>query len=611
MSERSFVGWRPRHGALLAAWVSLWAACSTPDHLHAMQRDAATSSPSDPADPVPAMSGTGGSAIDRTRGAGGPDDSASLGVAADASSTPDGDSISSRDAAVKADASVPASVGAARVPGGAPPPAIAAGAVAPAELSAHALTYAQSPADNPVKGFAPYFFSKTDYANGYSHSMEWGYFPLNALMTGPNTFDWEPLDQMLDEVASRGNSSVFRPFIEYPGRPSGLPSYLSGSVAIRQNTVWGTASPDYDDPRLVSAMKTFIAALGARYDGDPRVAYIHMGLIGLWGEWHTWPFDADTSDGYPNLMPTAATQAAIINAYDAAFDRTEVEVRYATLGNDAPATANVGLHDDSWCYREARGGVGPLSMTLPQSMGGWNDAFVQLAINAGAENLWVTSSIGGEVRPEIQGSLLTGGGQVDPVIDCIEVTHATWMINQQGITGYGKNDPAAAAAVARMGYELYVKSAHLGAANGGTMRVGVTIENRGVARFPYPWRVEVGLRNAAGAVVASSTADWDLRAIQPIQIRAFSDWKVPGAPKYLPFGQPLYLETSLSTTGLPAGAYQVVVHVVNPLSAVTEQEVRARKHIETWMPFSAPKSLRFANAEQGTDGWLVLGTETR
>ena len=29
----------------------------------------------------------------------------------------------------------------------------------------------------------------------------------------------------------------------------------------------------------------------ARYDGDPRIGFVQLGLLGFWGEWHTYPYD--------------------------------------------------------------------------------------------------------------------------------------------------------------------------------------------------------------------------------------------------------------------------------------------------------------------------------
>src|SRR6185312_6261860 len=158
-----------------------------------------------------------------------------------------------------------------------------------------------------------------------------------------------------------------------------VPHCFDGHVTYRNNTFWGTVSPDYDSPYLLSAVTNFIAAFGARYDGDPRIGFINLGLVGLWGEWHTWPFDTDTADGYPNLMPTDAHAAQIVTAFDNAFGKTKLEIRYP----------------DSFCYKEGS----PLAgVTLPQSLGGADYAQLQRALNMGVENKWITDSMGGEVR---------------------------------------------------------------------------------------------------------------------------------------------------------------------------------------------------------------------
>jgi hypothetical protein len=42
--------------------------------------------------------------------------------------------------------------------------------------------------------------------------------------------------------------------------------------------------PDYDDPIFLEKLDHFLAAVAARYDGDPNVAFIDIGSIGIWGE---------------------------------------------------------------------------------------------------------------------------------------------------------------------------------------------------------------------------------------------------------------------------------------------------------------------------------------
>ena len=49
----------------------------------------------------------------------------------------------------------------------------------------------------------------------------------------------------------------------------------------------GGVSPDYSEPMLLRALEQFVTALGARYDGDSRIAFITLGLLGFWGEFHS------------------------------------------------------------------------------------------------------------------------------------------------------------------------------------------------------------------------------------------------------------------------------------------------------------------------------------
>lgn len=470
-------------------------------------------------------------------------------------------------------------------------------------LQAHPLASAPGALDNPLKGFANYYFAGSDENSGYPHSLQWSYFGLSEVMTDPNncdSFDWSVLDNALDEIASYGNQAAIRFYIEYPGGTgthpgNAIPPCFDGHVTNRTNAYWGTTSPDYDSPYLLDALGKFIAAYGARYDGDPRIGFINLGLVGLWGEWHTWPYDTDTTaDSYPNYMPTDAHAAQIIQDYDNAFQKTKLEVRYPTSGGGAANNLDIGYHDDSFCYRE---GSPPAGVTLPQSLGGADYAQLQLALNEGVENKWITDSMGGEVRPEIQSSAFSswpgGSGQVDNMKACIELEHTTWKINQ-GSTGYSPTDPNVGAAVRLMGYDLGVTDAYYKNTASGTTNIGVRMTNDGVAPFYYPWTVTLGLKNSGGSVVKTWDTPWDLRTVMPQKIRAFPDWGVGSDPTYLDYGYPQYFQTAVDLSAVSTGDYQLVMRVKNPLEAVSANA----------------KKLRFANATQNSDGWLGLGAMT-
>ena len=91
--------------------------------------------------------------------------------------------------------------------------------------------YAPAPADNPLKGFVPY----AGQGRGFPHSLEFGYLSLASMMTGPTSFNWAPMERLLDGIAARGCQGVFRIYMEYPGKPGGVPEYLvAAGVKMRR-----------------------------------------------------------------------------------------------------------------------------------------------------------------------------------------------------------------------------------------------------------------------------------------------------------------------------------------------------------------------------------------
>jgi hypothetical protein len=74
-------------------------------------------------------------------------------------------------------------------------------------------------------------------------------------------------------------------------------------------------TPDYEDPRLRAALTNFIHALGRRYDGDPRLGFLGLGLLGTWGEWHNHP--------HTEWFASKTVQREVMDAYEAAFRNDE------------------------------------------------------------------------------------------------------------------------------------------------------------------------------------------------------------------------------------------------------------------------------------------------
>ena len=425
------------------------------------------------------------------------------------------------------------------------------------------LEYAPVRAANPLKGFMP--FSGEYGADALPHSMEFFYIALKELMDGPESFTWQKLEAKLDAIAKRGHHAVFRVYLDYPRRASGVPDFLRHGP----DRLPGTAddlkmrsydehenngislSPDYSDPALRAALTRFIAALGTRYDGDARVGFIQLGLLGFWGEWHTYPHE--------EWFPPLDFQKEILGAYDKAFSRTRLLTRVPK--SDAYRGYAIGYHDDSFAY---------ITLAPPE----WH--FSGRLAAFGETERWREQPIGGEIRPENQPGMWEDPSSVPEGQDyerCVAEIHPSWMLAQGAFKG--KASPAArerAEQQSRMlGYEFHVSDATVDASTTKhPVRISTRIRNTGVAPFYYEWPLEIAVLDADNRIVQTERPRWSLTGL------------LPGEPERLWLHE-------IPAASLAAGKYTLLLRAVNPLDG--------------GLP------LRFANTSQDAalPGWLTLG----
>ncbi len=428
------------------------------------------------------------------------------------------------------------------------------------------LEPADSPVNNPLKGLVPYAGKS---AERFPHSLEFDYLPLAKLLTGPEQYNWQPLDDKLVAISGRSCQAVFRIWLEFPGQPSGLPDYLAkAGVKVtewkdeKEKTPQKNFTPDYEDERLVAALEEFIAALGQRYDSDARMGFLTAGLLGLWGEWHTYP--------RTELFASKRIQERILAAYERAFHRVPVLLRYPAATEDHRLAANAhrpfgyhddsfawgtldtGRKDDSWFYLAALKAAGPLAMER-----------------------WKTHPIGGEIRPEVWGQIFDEKPvhpKAQDFATCVRETHASWVMDSGMFRD--KTDPGrvarAATHVRRMGYDFRVLTADL--TRRGEHGAAVILEtvNQGVAPFYQDWQMELAAIAVDGTVLETWPVKWTLRGLQPGET-------------------PTRWETQLERAASIGRICTLGLRVVNPMAG--------------------GKRLRFANAAEDQDakGWLSLG----
>jgi Malectin domain len=294
---------------------------------------------------------------------------------------------------------------------------------------------------NPLKGL----LTSPQWTNGNFHqysipsTLEFHYIGMDNIMTGNNTFSWTFLDNTLVGAASRKNHVIWRVYVDYPGSPLALPQFLVNANVTLVPRSDGGVSPQYDDPTLLLAFRQLITAIGARYDGHKSIAYIQLGLLGKWGEWHTYPESG---------LISGPTFALVVQWYKDAFLKTKLQIRGIT---ETSIQSGIGLHDDSFA-----------ETTLGDEWWQWW-FFWPKVVGAGRTDFWKTRVMGGETSPSLQNLVFDPEYTLDAwrqdFMLCAETTHATYMFHHAAfITNnfVGVELANAKRAHARLGYNFVV-----------------------------------------------------------------------------------------------------------------------------------------------------------
>lgn len=163
---------------------------------------------------------------------------------------------------------------------------------------------------NPMMGWTMYFYSHNPGRYGDTDvelNDELNYFPgissiymrlpWDLLEPEEGVFNWTVLDTPAQRWIQRGKQIAIRITCSESWHKWATPKwvhdagakgyfYEEGKPGIfsENGSLW---EPDFDDPVFLSKLNNFLAALAARYDNNPNVAYIDIGSFGLWGEGHT------------------------------------------------------------------------------------------------------------------------------------------------------------------------------------------------------------------------------------------------------------------------------------------------------------------------------------
>jgi hypothetical protein len=299
-----------------------------------------------------------------------------------------------------------------------------------------------------------------------SIQLEYSYMKYGDMVTERGQYDWGVMDRLLERVAARRHQAIVRFYFVYPGNPTTVPGYIKALPDYHETRGRSedkpTAFPDWSHRELQEFTLDFYEKLAARYDDDPRLAFVETGF-GLWAEYHIYSGPMLLGKTFPDK----SFQAAFARQLGRVFRKTPWMISVdAAAASRTPFAAQrdllkipFGVFDDSFlCQQHER-----------ENEPNWNFF---------GRDRWKRAPAGGEISyytaHDQKEALAANGPHGIPFEKAAADFHITFMIaNDQ--PKYQKLDRIRAAGLA-CGYKFRILAFEASAS-----RSRVTVTNTGVA----------------------------------------------------------------------------------------------------------------------------------
>ena len=394
------------------------------------------------------------------------------------------------------------------------------------------------PVTNPLMGWAP-------WANlqkiTQPHTLVYADLTWREIEPEEGVFDFYGFEQrmQLDRWRQEGMRVVFRFVMDKPGDithmdiPDWLYGKINGDGEFYDNQYGKGFSPNYANPILIQYHRLVITALGNRYGADGFFAFVELGSLGHWGEWHE----------SPELMqlPAESIRDKYVRDYVDAFQGTHLLMRRPfTITRDL----SLGLYND---------------MTgSPADTSGWFD-WIQNGGDylPGEKNTlvpmkegWIFAPIGGEQAPTLSNEELYST-DLETTLQLLKDSH-TSFIGPGGpykVVAGGSLQPGLDRVMATIGYRIFIEEAELPLTVKavGDSPIKLEFSNAGIAPFYYDWPCVIYLFDMYQKIVRSIPLEIDIRKI------------VPGHKTYS-------VQTNLPISDFEDGKYSIGFAIINPMT---------------------------------------------
>jgi hypothetical protein len=120
-------------------------------------------------------------------------------------------------------------------------------------------------------------------------SLEYSYLRYDEVVKARGRYDWSVVERKLNSAASRKHQAILRFYETWPGHETTVPEYIKALPDYQETRAKSqgrdTSFPDWSHPEYRRFFLEFYERLAAKYDRDPRLAFLEVGF-GLWAEYH-------------------------------------------------------------------------------------------------------------------------------------------------------------------------------------------------------------------------------------------------------------------------------------------------------------------------------------
>ena len=369
---------------------------------------------------------------------------------------------------------------------------------------------------NPLIGYAP-IAEYTSVAEKYS--LVYVDVTWRELEPEEGVYDFAGIDEsnQLDMWREQGKRVVFRFVLDKPGDkkhidiPDWLYDKIDGDGDVYDNSYGKGFSPDYENEIIIKAHEKAIKAIGEYYGKDDFFAYVELGSLGHWGEWHV-NYESGIEE-----MPDEAIRDLYIKPYLTAFPNAQIMMRrsftpvktyglgvFNDMTGDADATAE-------WLDWINKGGE--------YTQTGEKFAIVPVP------EVWNTAAVGGEFTSSVTMDWLLKY-HLDETIELVRSSHMSFIgPKMPEKDSYGEG---IGTVLNNLGYRFRINKAKINSSfNGKVLKVSLDWTNDGVAPIYWDWDAYLYLLDENNNITQKKEIDIELtRLTSGKTIRTYSGFSL-------------------------------------------------------------------------------------